>query len=1330
MKSTFYLYLLIFTISFSSAFGQDISFRKVSADNGLSHNTVYTILQDAKGFLWFGTREGLNRYDGYKVKNYFISGSHSGSSANRISSLLCLNNSIYIGTDNGLYRYDEMPDKIDPSPVTKTVIPVQGIAAIGSVIYIGTNNGFYQIKDGKTIHLPAAGNQSVTALSALANDRLLLAAGSQLFIADKAGRCLKTIAVSSPAGVKAEFTIFNICHEKNKDWLCSNQGLFMLDEANWSLSKVKFTAAESTESNTVRAISRAAGNKLMIGTENGLYVYDEKLEQSVNYGQSFDNNSKKLDDKAIYSAFTAKDGSVWLGTYFGGVNYIPSVSYGFKSILANEQSGHLNGKAVSQLMEDKYHQIWIATEDGGISLYDPRKQTFTNINRHSAPFFLDINNVHAIYDDGTGSIWAGTFQGGLHRFNLQTQKTNIYTNHPGDTTSLCNNQVYAILRDSKGILWIGTQHGTNIFDYGTNRFKSFKPKLFTNEFIYDIAEDRSGDIWFCTRWDGLLRYEQKTGKIIRYKADGGKGDLPSNQVISVYKDSRQTLWFGTLDGGVCAYDPVNNNFKVLNTQSGLPNNNVYGILEDDDHQFWFSTNHGLSCYNPQNQRFVNYDSRYGLPSNQFNFKSFLKSSDGTMYFGTVHGLCYFNPRLIKTQQPLEIPLIFTGFQLFNDVLTPDSKGPLTCQIDNVEVINLDYSQNVFGINYAALNYSNVRAVNYAYYLEGFEKKWNFVGDKSVATYTSLPPGKYTFHVMALDVSGKPLGKERRLVIDIAPPFYRTTFAYLVYLALIWVVIVLYARFIKFLNAKELEIQLERLEKEKTAALTQHKLNFFTFISHEFKTPLTLIIASAEKFMERHKTGNGKTSELSVIKNNASRLFNMIQQLMEFRTIETEHTAIKLSRNDLVKFVRRTTETFNTLCYDKGIQLNISASTDSYSCYFDADKFEKIISNILSNAIKNTAEGHVEVELDLETTASGSVNSTIIITDTGKGMTANEIENIFLPFYKAADSNTGSGIGMALVKSLVTYLGGDVTVTSQTGKGTCVRVILPIEQLKSSDAVEIKIEDKGPVLIPTVVKHSNGTTHTILVAEDNKELLAFLADHLGNNYKVIQASNGQMAFNKLLKQTPDLVLSDIRMPKMDGIELCRKIKTDAAYNHIPMILLSDATREHVKIDGLDVGADAYLAKPFNLKEMDLMIANMIKSRVKLREQLLDMSKFGLEKLPRNNKDQEFLSNLGLVLEANFADPQFSVEQMAAELHISRTLLHLNVKKVMDKSANQLLNDYRLKKSVLMLKQSLPINEVAYYCGYSDPNYFSRIFKKTYGTSPGSFRTEPEKYPEIC
>jgi len=1333
-----YLYLLVFALSLhiERAFCQDISFRKITSDVGLSHNTVYTIAQDSKGFMWFGTREGLDRFDSYTVKTYYLKNLQPGTSTNRINCLLSLPQRLLIGTDNGLYRYDEVADKVIEQPMLKTHLSVFGIANIDTTIYIATNSGFYRLDaDGQT-HLLAARNKSVTAVTALPGNHFLLAIANQLLIVDRNGNTLKTALVDTQ---KPDFRINNIRHEKETDWLCTNYGLYLLEEDSARISRIKFTANESTESNTVRAITGTGNNKFFIGTEDGLYVYDALLQQSVNYTQSFDNSPKKLNDKAIYSAYAAKDGSIWLGTYFGGVNYIPSISYGFKSILAGEQPGSLNGKAISQMMEDAHHNIWIGTEDGGISIFNPQTQKFDNINKQSKPFHLTINNVHAIYDDHQGSIWVGTFLGGLHRFEQSTGKTTIYTNRSTDTTSLISDQVYAILRDSRSTLWIGTSHGLATFDYKTGRFHQFKPAIFREEFIYDMVEDSNGDMWFCSRWNGLYRYQPKTGKIIRYMANGRPGSLPGNQVISVYKTSDHTLWFGILDGGACRYDEASNRFQVLNTQNGLPNNTVYGILEDNRHRLWFSTNRGLSCYNSSTRQFINYNNRYGLPSNQFNFKSFLKAADGTFYFGTIHGLCYFNPQNIKTQQQ-KVPVRFTDFQLFNKTVVPEDHSLLQQQIDDANAITLNHTQNVFSISFAALNYSNVRGNNYAYYLEGFEKKWINISDKNTATYTNLSSGDYTFHVQALDALGNPVSDERTLEIHVSAPFYLSNFAFLFYSLLIGVIIWLYSRFISFLHAKKLEVQLERMEKEKTAALTQHRLNFFTFISHEFKTPLTLIIASVEKFMIDHAGNAGKSPELTAIKNNASRLIKMIQQLMEFRTIETDHSAIKLTQNDLIKFVENILDSFRPLAIRKEVTLNMTSPVIGFNCYFDADKMEKILFNILSNAIKNTTQGTVSLNLTLDKMENGEFRAILNISDTGKGMTQKELDNIFQAFYKGINSDEGSGVGMALVKSLVTYLNGEINVSSKVNVGTQVLVSIPVTQ-KPEDVQEkvkeVSSHEYEPVntlqqnhVVSSVPEHLPGNpSHTILVVEDNRELLVFLSKHLARYYNVIQATNGQIGYNKLIKQTPDLVISDIKMPKMDGIELCQKIKSDARYNHIPFILLSDNTRENIKLDSLDVGADAYLAKPFNLKELELLISNMIKSRVILREQLLDLSKFGLDKMPRNNKDQDFLANLSTVLETHFANPQFTVEEMAAQLNISRTLLHINLKKILDKSATQLLNDYRLKKAVLMLKQNLPINEVAYYSGYSDPNYFSRIFKKQYHISPGVFRADPEKYTEV-
>jgi ligand-binding sensor domain-containing protein/signal transduction histidine kinase/DNA-binding response OmpR family regulator len=1321
MPKRFFLLLFVILLAARPGKSQELNFRKLTSDNGLSHNTVYNILQDSKGFLWFATREGLNRYDSYHIKNYYINGSHNGSTANRISCLLNLEQKIYIGTDDGLYIYDAATDQIAPCAGFNKHVPILSVTNIGRTLYIGTGNGLYKLSPSGNSKLITPDDRAVIAVKCSAST-LLTAAGNHVMIVSVDGRVLTDLTNPHlPELKQRNFNVFSMTDEPDADWLCTNYGLYRYSKTTHTLSRFSFTTTENTESNTVRAITRNQ-NRLFIGTENGLYVYDELQHKCVNYTQSFDNNPKKLNDKAVYSAFTAADGSVWLGTYFGGVNYIPSSSYGFKMILPSEQPKQLNGKAISQLMEDAHGSIWIATEDGGISIYHPHEQTFDNINQHSHPFHLDINNVHALYDDGQGNIWAGTFLGGLHRFNRNKGTTSIYRN-------LSSDQIYAIYRDHRGVLWVGTQHGLNTFDYQTGRFNLFKAEQFGQEFIYDIKEDKKGNIWFCSRWNGIFCYQPNTDKITHYTATGQRGSLSSNQVINIFEDSRQQLWFGTLDGGVCVFNYNSNQFHCLNTTNGLPNNNVYGILEDNDHKLWFSTNRGLSCYNPSNHKFTNYDNRYGLPSNQFNFKSALRGHDGTLYFGTVHGLCYFNPASIKAPTHM-LPLRFTEFQLFNQPVKPQPSGILNQDIDNAGTIKLSYTQNVLSIGYAALNYSNVRGNNYGYYLEGFEHKWNIGRDKNTATYTSLSPGKYVFHVRALDADGKPLSVERKLNIVVAPPFYLSPVAFIVYELLLCGALFLYARFVKFIHKQKLEVQLERIEKEKTTVLAQHRLNFFTFISHEFKTPLTLIIASVDRFIAEHEFDVKRSSDLSIIKNNAGRLFRMIQQLMEFRKIETDHAEIKFLREDLVAFARQATSSFNTLAVSKGLDLSFSTTNTVFDCYFDADKFEKIVFNLLSNAVKNTASGKIDVRLEMNQHNERESLAILTVSDTGKGMSKKDAENIFNTFYKDISSEESSGVGMALVKSLVTYLNGEITVESDLGVGTMVRVSLPVyRSVNQTEApellqpifTEVPQQASRPV-VTAIADAQQERSQKLLIVEDNKELLVFLSEHLGRSYQIIPASNGQSGYNKLIKQMPDLVISDVKMPKMDGITLCQKIKSDAKYSHIPVILLSDNTRENIKLDGLDVGADAYLAKPFNLKELELLVTNMIRSRVNLREQLLDLSKFGLDKLPRNNKDQEFLSNLSQVLERQFGNVEFNIEQMADELNISRTLLHLNLKRILDKSANQLLNEYRLKKAALMLESNLPINEVAYFCGYGDPNYFSRVFKKHFQVSPGAYREQ--------
>lgn len=1336
MKSR-YLFLLILFCWISGTTAQDLAFRKLTSNQGLSHNTVYAISQDEKGQMWFATREGLNRYDSYQIKHYYIKDTLANASPDKINTLLCDQGKIYLATEDGLFIYHQKTDHIARSTALTERLNILCLYKDSSAIYAGTSTGLYRIENQKS-RLIRPKKTSVRAMGKFSKNHYLISTRDQLQVIDGTGTVRRAFnSRSFPQLSRASFEIFNIYNDgKGRPWICTNQGLFYFDQREQQFIRLNFAKNDTREAGTVRSITSSGKDLLYIGTEQGMYVYNRRTGHSENYGQSFENDPKKLNDKAVYSAFMAKDGSVWLGTYFGGVNYIPAGSYAFKRITAQDNGRGLSGKAVSQMMEDSLRNIWIGTEDGGITIYNPAKGSYSYINKTSRPFYLNVNNVHAIHNDGYGHIWVGTFLGGLHKFDLKNQTTTIYTNNAGDKSSLSSDNVYAVYRDSRGKLWIGSQKGLDIYNYQKGNFSHFKPDIFSRQFIYDITEDSQGNMWFCTRSDGIYRFTPSSGAMHHYRHTGDYPTLTSNQIISLYKDSHQKLWFGSLGGGVMVYDIQKDQFTNYKAADGLPNNNVYGILEDKAGYVWLTTNRGLSKFDPSTGRFINYNNSFGLPSNQFNFKSYLKSSSGTLYFGTINGLCYFRPEDIASRYPL-IPLIFTDFQLFNKSIVAKESSVLKSQIDDVDKITLPYSQNVFTIHYAGIDYGNPGSTNYGYYLKGFEDSWNYVGGKHSATYTNLSPGNYTFHVVALRADGAQKSAERTIQIRVTPPFYQTTVAYIIYTLLIILLIWLYTRFIKFLQLKKTEVQIERIEKEKTKELTQNRLNFFTFISHEFKTPLTLILASIEKFNEERGIEFKKNPELSHIKSSASVLFKLIQQLMEFRKMETGHNAIHLDYTDIIAFVKNKVFYFETVARSKNTTLSFQTKQGALCCYFDKDKVEKILFNIVSNALKNTENGCVTITVEVKKSEQNKEQAllTLCISDTGIGMTKTALGNIFNPFYTAVKNKEGTGIGLALVNSLVRYLDGTITIDSTLNKGTEVHIVLPVLlKMNGAPPKGNTGEKSAPIAATPFVPNLTPTKemdmlkkqqYTLLLVEDNKELLIFLSNHFSSHYQVVTAPNGLAALKKVRKAPPDIIISDVEMPKMNGMDLCKAIKEDPDISYIPVILLSAWQSQDTRVDGLHTGADAYLGKPFNLRELELLVTNMIKSRVKLREHVISISELATNNLPSNNKHQEFLEKLSNVLEKRFSDSGVSIEDLAKDLHMSRTSLHLNLKKSLNKSATELLNEYRLKRAAVMLENDMPISEAAYNSGYNDPNYFSRVFKKHYMVTPATYRENKKK-----
>ncbi|WP_437920326.1 hybrid sensor histidine kinase/response regulator transcription factor [Sphingobacterium sp. LRF_L2] len=1318
------LVICFLAVFFNCLTAQDVNFRKLTSADGLSHHTVYAIAQDAIGFMWFGTREGLNQFDGNQIKTLQIDALQKKGKTSEITALLFQGKLLYIGTNEGLYIYNQLLDRVTELQLAGRPM-VHFLLADREQLYVGTSKGLFRIEQEKVSLLC---RENARAMAGLLANRFLVSLHNQLVVIDRMGKVEKSFGRES-FGLLAdvEFRIYQIIRDfKGRVWLATSHGVFGYDDRLEQFRKLRFSPSESVENTTVRSIVVDDRDLLFMGTEDGLYVHDLASGTTHNYQQSFRNDVKKLNDKAIYSTFISRDGAVWLGTYFGGVNYIPAERNGFQHILPSDGEHGLAGKAVSQLMEDGAKRLWIATEDGGISIFNPTTGLFSLIDKNSKPFYLKSNNVHSMHDDGYGHVWVGTFLGGLHCFNLKDRTTTVYQQDASDPYALSNNQIYAIYRDRGGVLWVGTQKGLNCFDYRTKRFSLFKPEIFADKFIYDLCEDKNGELWFCTRHDGIYRYNPMTDVVKHYTNGGKQAPLLSNQVISVYEDRNNKLWFGTLGGGVCIYDHQLDSFKHLTVSDGLANNNVYGILQDGDGQIWFSTNRGLSRYNLQTGKIVNYNSKHGLSTNQFNFKSFLKGKDGTLYFGTIYGLCFFNPLTLGSDNKRS-DLVLTDFQLFNRTVHPDSNSSiLKTQIGYAKEIGLSYDQNVFTISYIALDYSQPGSAKYAYYLEGFEDQWNLVGNKTSATYTNLSPGDYVFHVKSWNETEEEMGMERQIHIRVAPPFYRSSAAYLLYMLILMGMAWLYTRVLRFFGEKKMEVQLAYLEKEKTEALTEHRMNFFTFMSHEFKTPLTLILASIDKFIHEQRIDFRQHTELSHIKKNTSKLFKLIHQLAEFRRIEDSDFSVQLTRSDMLLFVRQVVGSFDALAQEKKLRLSCHMERASLDVFFDGDKLDKIVSNILSNAIKHTQRGRVVVWVRIALLA-GQQNVEIAVRDTGEGLSEKDSLHLFEPFYRSELQRTveGTGLGLALVHSLVKSLNGEISASSAVGKGTTIFVRLPIYDLPTEKWEDTLVQGQDDIRMPEPLvipaeEESDSEQHTLLLVEDDKELLEFLSQHFKETYRVVTAMDGESAWKKIQKRPPDVIVSDLKMPKINGLELCLKLKQNKQFYHIPFILLSDSQDDRLRTNGLDLGADAYVGKPFNLMELERQVSNMVKSRTNLKEHVIGLGTLAEHSVTANNRSQDFLVKLNLTLERLYPEASTSIEDIAAEMCVSRTSLHLNLKTLLQKNATELLNEYRLKKALVMLEKDMSISDIAFHCGYRDANYFSRVFKKYYDLSPQKYK----------
>lgn len=1327
------------------AFPQEISFEKITTDNGLSHNTVFTIVQDRQGFMWFGTGEGLNRYDGSTIVSHYADPTDTTQLASNEINVLEIgpDGQLYIGTPLGLQVYDSRKGNFRRIQYQqKSIGQVNRIvSAHDSTLYICTNQGLYTLKKGMTRLSLLVGGANIRNLLEYKRGVFWYSTFHQLVMINEHGDVIKQyFDVRDGANHVISLTDNTSCLYKDtfgNIWLGSNKnGLLKYDaEQDVFVPVVPRHKSNPLEVNIVRGISEDVDGNLWIGTETGLFVYSHATNTFRHYTQSFEQPSAALNDKAIYSIYRSREGIMWVGTYFGGVNIDKPREKGFKVLKADGGVKALSGKAISDIVQDKRGNLWIATEDGGINIWNRKTGAISYLKNEPGKNSLSVNNVHALYEDGD-VFWIGTFLGGVNKYDLRTKHFNAYKNDKAETFAFVNNMVYTIHRDRNGVLWIGTIAGLNQFDPKKDTYDYFRPEIFRGKFIYDLYEDRVGGMWICmSQSDSLYYYSTAARTFNKYRYYDSTA-APNIGFIAALEDSKGDMWFGTMNRGLVKFDRAGSRFSSYTMKDGLPNNFVYGLLEDARGNLWLSTNKGLSRFNPSTNVFTNYDASHGL-ANQFNYKSSFKDRDGWMYFGSINGLYYFHPDSLVTNDAIPSTYL-SDFKLFNRSVPVAKGGVLEATVDATEVITLTYADNVITIDFGAINYSSSGNMKFAYFLEGFETDWNYVGAKNSATYTNLSPGSYTFKVKSANNDGVWSSNVRELRLVVLPPFWASTWALIVYSAIVIGMFLLYRAFLSYRNREKMAIQLERIEKEKIRELNQHKLNFFTYISHEFKTPLALILASIDKFLQLKTSNDDQVSGLTSIKRSAKRLQHLVDQLMEFRRIETDHAKMRYVNGDLIVFLRDTFFAFTPLFNNKGIDFYFNSDKPGFVTYFDADKLEKIITNLLSNAVKYSPAGAViEMEVSINPVSQGETDiARIIICDTGVGMETEELSNVFTAFYQTEHgkkAGTGTGIGLSLVKSLMDFLNGRIEVTSKPNAGTQVSLTLPLPKHIVAGTVD-KLEpsrevDLDHVLPPVDLRspekeEEEGAArirYQLMIVEDSEELVSFLGSHFESKYKIVKAANGLIALNKLKKSLPDIIISDIMMPEMDGIELCRAIKSDLNTSHIPVIFLTAKTTIESKLEGLSEGADAYLAKPFSLKELDLVVSNLLSARSTLRDHFL---KFGSVKnldVTLVNRDQEFVLKLTQIVEANLDNASFNIGLFADAACVSRSLLHLKLKKLVNVSASEFIRNIRLKRAAELLRGTdFTVADVATKVGYADPNYFSRSFKEKYNVNPSDYK----------
>jgi ligand-binding sensor domain-containing protein/signal transduction histidine kinase/DNA-binding response OmpR family regulator len=1334
--------LLVFKASKTEAIDaiNNLNFDFYSQEHGLPSNQIHSILQDKEGWMWFGTSQGVCRFDGYKFTVFKNDPEDSTSVAGNLVRAIYEDRKgqLWIGTENGgLNKFNREKENFQHlfSSGTQAALKDASVTSIqedlSGNLWVGTETQLYQIKDGNTISEIKPSNRSVftdyfRVLRSDLQGRIWMGTNHGLLVYDPKTNVAEKINLRQSLSTNEEIWEIVIDVE-NTVWVGTYaNGMYSVNQTTLEASQV-IIDPDNDRSNTVRSISKDKNGKYWIGTRGGLYIYEKHKGVTAFYYHE-EREPKSLVNNSIQCIVHDLKGDVWIGTR-NGINFLIEERQnilGFKSMPGDDR--YLNSSEIYAFWIDPKGDIWAGTESGGINILNRKTGRFRYLlPQKGNPNSLSRNCIKALLDDGKNNLWIGTFLGGLDVLNLQTGVFRHYRNDPADPGSLSDNRVWTLLKDYNSDIWVGTTSGVDQFNPQAGGFIHHND--LSEGQVNWLTEDDDHCLWIGS--DILVIYNPKDKSVVRL-------NLSTRYML---QDSKKRFWLAINNKGITLYSKEKGIVRSYTEKNGLANNQTLAILEDNDHFLWISTTNGLSKFDPEKERFHNYSVNNGFQNNQFTYGAAFKTKSGELLFGGISGFNLFDPAKIKSANYFA-PIVLTDLKIFNkSVKIGDSKKDvLTKCISETNQIKLKYDQNSITLDYASFDYANTMGIQYSYWLEGFDNDWSEPSVSRSATYTNLDPGEYTFHVKTVSIDRQESNPGPALVVIVLPPYWKTW-----YFRVILLIVIAGLFFILFtflVNKEKLknDLVLERLKAKKLHELDMMKLRFYTNISHEIRTPLTLILGPLEKMKNNLLPQPEIKGHVEVMHRNATQLHQLINQLLDFRKLETGNLKLILTRGDLVSFISEIISSFDKYAEEKEIELKFNSLKKGILTNFDTDKVAKIMNNLLSNAFKFTGKGgKISVNLSLvfddstenELPGKSDENRLIEITvkDTGIGISESNLEKIFTRFFQVGEgaTQTGTGIGLALTKELVKLHNGKLFATSKPGKGSKFTVQLPYEDLNLSEASDYAVAGDQKEQLQAVFVSDDHLSDQIVVGQkimllvdDNADVRYFIKSHFSATYQVLEAGNGLEGWDIALKTIPDIIISDVMMPDMDGFEFCRKIRKDERTSHIPILLLTAlGSREH-EIEGLSYGADDYITKPFDLAILQTKVENILSVRQSLKQKYTGEILLQPRNVILSSPDERFLQKAITVVEDNIDDPDLDIEKFASEIGVSRMQLYRKLNALTEMTVKEFVRSIRLKRAAQMLVQKkLNISEVAYAVGFRDLSHFRKCFKQEFGMSASEY-----------